>query len=136
MDGKLQLEIVTPFGEAFSNNVETCVVPGANGQFQVLLNHAPIISSVAIGSIKIMNHPDNKIFFATSGGFCEVRDNIIKVIVESAERSDSIDVNRALEAKRRAEERLSSKSEEVDELRAKLALTRAINRIHTAELSS
>lgn len=136
MNGSLLLEIVTPHGQAFSESVENCILPGISGQFQVLVNHAPIISNIAIGSIKISIKGKNEIFFATSGGFCEVRDNNIKVIVESAEKSDSIDVNRAIEAKRRAEERLSSKSDEVDEFRAKLALTRAINRIHATKLVS
>ena len=135
MNNSLQLEIVTPFGQTFSNAVGSCVLPGVNGQFQVLINHAPLISNIATGSIKIQNGKKDEIFFATSGGFCEVRKNVIKVIVETAEKSDSIDVKRAIKAKERAEERLSSKSEEVDIIRAKLALTRAINRIHASKYS-
>jgi F-type H+-transporting ATPase subunit epsilon len=78
----------------------------------------------------------NEIFIATSGGFCEVRDNSVKIVVESAEASDSIDVKRALKAKERAEERLKSKSGEFDEVRAKLALARAVNRISVSEQTS
>ena len=136
MNNNVQLEIVTPFGQTFSDTVNSCVLPGVKGQFQVLINHAPLISNIAVGSIKIQGAKKDEIFFATSGGFCEVRENIIKVIVETAEKSDSIDVKRATKAKERAEERLSSKSEEVDLIRAKLALTRAINRIHASKYTS
>ena len=130
------MEIVTPFGKTLTEEVSSCVVPGIKGQFQVLKNHAAVISNIAVGAIKVKNLEKNEIFIATSGGFCEVRDNSVKIIVESAEISDSIDVNRAIEAKERAEDRLKSKSSEFDEVRAKLALARAINRISVAKYTS
>jgi len=136
MNSNLQLEIVTPFGKTFTEEILSCVVPGVSGQFQVLKNHAAVISNIAVGAIKVKNLEKNEIFIATSGGFCEVRDNAVKIIVESAELSDSIDVNRAIKAKERAEERLRSKSNEIDEVRAKLALTRAINRISVSKYAS
>jgi len=132
MDENLHLEIVTPFGKTFAEEVISCVVPGVNGQFQILKNHAPVIANIAVGAIKIQKKDKALTYIATSGGFCEVRDNVIKVIVESAEDSDFIDVERALKAKERAEERLEKKSDEIDELRAKMALVRAINRIRVA----
>ena len=133
MNDNLQLEIVTPFGKTITEEISSCVVPGVKGQFQVLKNHAAVISNIAVGAIKVKNIEKNEIFIATSGGFCEVRDNAVKIIVESAEISDSIDVNRALKAKERAEERLRSKSGEFDGVRAKLALVRAINRISVSK---
>ena len=129
MNTGLQLEIVTPFGKTFTQEVSSCTVPGTKGLFQVLKNHAPVISNVDVGTIKIQDLEKSEIFIATGGGFCEVRSNSIKIIVESAETSDSIDVNRALKAKERAEKRLGSKAGEIDEVRAQLALIRAINRI-------
>ena len=136
MNDNLQLEIVTPFGKTLTEKISSCVVPGVKGQFQVLKNHAPVISNISVGAIKVKNLEKSEIFIATSGGFCEVRDNAVKIIVESAEISDSIDVNRALKAKERAEERLRSKSDEFDEVRAKLALVRAINRISISKYTS
>ena len=136
MSGNLHLEIVTPFGKTFSEEVVSCVVPGVKGQFQVLTKHAPVISNITIGAIKIQNRDNSTVFVATSGGFCEVRNNEIKVIVESAEQSENIDVSRALKSKERAEERLETKSDTIDDARVKLALSRAINRIHVAEYTS
>jgi len=136
MNDNLQLEIVTPFGKTITEEISSCVVPGVKGQFQVLKNHAAVISNIAVGAIKVKNIEKEEIFIATSGGFCEVRDNAVKIIVESAEISDSIDVNRALKAKERAEERFRSKSGEFDGVRAKLALVRAINRISVSKYTS
>jgi len=136
MDHNLQLEIVTPFGKTLSEEILSCVVPGVKGQFQVLKNHAPVISNISVGAIKVKNNEKSEIFIATSGGFCEVRDNSVKIVVESAEISDSIDVDRALKAKERAEDRLKSKAGEFDEVRARLALARAINRISVSKYTA
>lgn len=136
MNNDLQLEIVTPFGKTFTEEISSCVVPGVKGQFQILKNHAPVISNISVGAIKVKNTEKSEIFIATSGGFCEVRDNSVKIVVESAEISDSIDVDRALKAKERAEDRLKSKAGEFDEVRAKLALARAINRISVSKYTA
>jgi F-type H+-transporting ATPase subunit epsilon len=136
MNENLHLEIVTPFGQTFSKEVISCVVPGAKGQFQILDKHAPVISNITIGVIKIQTKDKAFVFVATSGGFCEVRNNEIKVIVETAETSNKIDLGRALKSKKRAEERLKTKSDNIDDARVKLALTRAINRIHVADYTS
>jgi F-type H+-transporting ATPase subunit epsilon len=133
MGNNLHLEIVTPFGKTFAEDILACVLPGVKGKFQILKNHAPVISNIGIGVIKVQKTDKAELLIATSGGFCEVRENVIKVIVESAEMSDSIDVNRAVKAKERAEERLKSKSDDIDEVRVKLALSRALNRINIAE---
>ena len=136
MNENLHLEIVTPFGKTFSEEVVSCIVPGIKGQFQILTKHAPVISNITIGAIKIQSKNKDNIFIATSGGFCEVRNNEIKIIVESAERSENIDVSRAIKSKERAEERLKTKSENTDDIRTKLALSRAINRIHVTDYIS
>ena len=91
MNENLHLEIVTPFGKTFSEEVVSCIVPGVKGQFQILTKHAPVISNITIGAIKIQSKNKDNIFIATSGGFCEVRNNEIKIIVESAERSENIE---------------------------------------------
>jgi len=130
----LQLEIVTPFGQTFSNKVNSCTVPGEMGQFQVLKDHASMLSIVKVGLIKISENSGKTRNLSTSGGFCEIDENNIRIIVESAEFSDEIDVKRAKDAKDRAEKRLQSKINDIDEDRAKLALARALNRLKIAQL--
>ncbi len=134
MTSELELEIVTPFGVTYSEKVNSCVVPGEMGQFQILNNHAPLVSVVKIGVIKIEKQDGKILYLATNGGFCEVKNNLIKVIVESAELADSIDVARAEYAKKRAAERMASHSTDTDFDRVRLALERAMNRLKVSEL--
>jgi F-type H+-transporting ATPase subunit epsilon len=135
MNQKLDLSIVTPFGQIFSGEVNGCVAPGKNGQFQILRGHTDFLSIINIGLIKIDKISEKTLYLATSGGFCEVNDGNIKIIVESAESLETIDVQRAEEAKKRAEERLSSQKKGTDFIRAELALRRAVNRLKISQLS-
>ena len=119
-----------PHKIGYKGEVDSITVPGTKGNFQILYNHAPIISSLEIGEIILDVEGKEKEYFTTSGGTIEVVDNKVIVLAESFERTKDIDVERAEEAKRRAEERLKIKREEkIDEMRAELALKRAINRL-------
>lgn len=129
MASELILEIVTPFGEVFNEPIVRCTLPGAAGQFQVLKGHAALMSTIEIGSVKIEFADAKPAFAAVSSGFCEVKEDRVKIIVESAEFSGNIDVARAEASKKRAEERLSLKSAELDNERAKASLMRALNRL-------
>lgn len=130
---EIKLEIVTPSKTAFSGAINSISVPGTSGAFQVLYNHAPILSSFEIGVIKINDSNNNELIFATSGGTIEVLENKILILAESLERPKEIDINRAEKAKDRAKERLASKSKEIDQSRAEAALQRAINRIKVSK---
>lgn len=125
------LEIITPEGMEFEGRVESVTVPGAMGRFQVLYNHAPVISELEIGVIKFNDSRDNETLYATSGGFVQVLDNKVSIIVETAEESGTIDVQRALTAKKRAEEELAHR-DKISAQKAQLALERAINRLRVA----
>ncbi|MEJ2542463.1 MAG: ATP synthase F1 subunit epsilon [Calditrichaceae bacterium] len=130
----LHVEIVTPFGVTYQSDVESCHIPGSLGQFQVLKNHAAMLSLVNIGPIKIQDKAGTIKYLATSGGFCEIDANEVRIIVESAELSDAINIERAKEARDRAEKRLQRKLDDIDIDRAKLALARAFNRLKVAQL--
>ena len=127
---QLYLEIITPSKIGYKGNITAVTVPGTKGNFQVLYNHAPIISSLEIGTVKIEEKGGESALFATSGGTIEVSNNKIIILAESFERANEIDIKRAEEAKKRAEERLKQKRETaIDDVRAELALKRAINRL-------
>jgi F-type H+-transporting ATPase subunit epsilon len=126
----LNLEIVTPDGVAFAGEVKACTAPGAAGQFQILNGHAPFLSILKIGELKVRMEDGEKLL-ATSGGFLEIRDNIITIIVESAEFADDIDISRAKEAEKRARERLDKKGD-IDLAKAELSYLRALNRLKIA----
>lgn len=125
------LEIITPTGLAFEGKVEAVTVPAQDKPFQVLANHAPIVAELGIGAIKFNDSANKVSLYATSGGFVQVLNNKVSCVVETAEDASSIDVQRALEAKKRAEERLAKRLEH-DALRAEASLARAINRLNVA----
>ena len=125
------LDIVTPTRTVFSGAVESFSAPGVSGGFQVLYNHAPLLSSIAVGRVKVIDGAGAELHYATSGGFVEVNENKVILLAETAERADEIDVQRAEEAKRRATERLQSE-ERIEEDRARAALARALNRLRVA----
>ena len=126
----LNLEIITPSKSVFSGEINSITVPGTLGSFQVLKNHAPIISSLEIGSIKVVDSQGKTILYATGGGTIEVNDNKVLVLADSIELIESIDVDRAKQSKERAEQRIANKSvEKIDVARAEASLARALNRI-------
>lgn len=134
MPTELHVDIVTPFGKTYEDTITSCTVPGALGQFQILKNHASMLSIVNIGPIHLQEMNGKSRVLATSGGFCEVKENNIKIIVESAEFAGDIDVGRAQEAKKRAEKRIKSHETDTDVDRAEVALIRALNRMKIAQL--
>lgn len=131
---QLQLEIITPNKISYKGDVQAVTVPGTLGSFQILYNHAPIISTFEIGVIKVEISNNEKIFFATSGGTVEVLNNNIRILADSLEAVESIDLDRAKRALERANQRLAEKgSGNIDVKRAEAALARAMNRIKLVE---
>ncbi len=127
-----QLDIVTPANTVYSGEIQSFTAPGVVGNFQVLFNHAPLLSLIGVGEVKVIETNGAKILFAISGGFVEVKSNKVILLAESAERSDEINIARAEKSKKRADERLASKDKSLDPERARVALYRSINRLKIA----
>lgn len=127
----IQLEIVTPYGTIYSEPVEEVGASGSEGDFGIYPGHAPMLSALRVGELSARKGSATEWFFVSTG-FAEVGPDKIIVLADSAEHASAIDVARAAEAKKRAEERLS-KAEQIDFQRAELALERAIMRINLAE---
>jgi F-type H+-transporting ATPase subunit epsilon len=127
---ELFVEVITPSKQVFDGKAKSVTIPGTLGSFQVLFNHAPILSSFEIGVVKIEDLDEKKLIFATGGGTVEVQNNKVLLLAESFESPEDIDVERAKKAMERAKERLAKKKEEkIDVARAEAALKRAINRL-------
>lgn len=117
----------------YSEEVDSVTIPGTDGSFQVLKNHAALIATFSLGKIRIKKGQDT-IIYSTSGGIFEVKNNKAIVLAESIETVEEIDIDRAKLAKTRAEEILAMAEANEDEVReAKDALQRAINRLKIAE---
>ncbi|MDA3860504.1 MAG: ATP synthase F1 subunit epsilon [Melioribacteraceae bacterium] len=128
---ELKVEIVTPSKIAFECNVKSITIPGTKGNFQVLFNHAPLMSSFEVGFIKIEDEAETSTNYATGGGTVEVLNNKVVVLAESFESKEDIDAQRAEEALSRAKKRLKKDSSErsIDYERVEFSLKRAINRL-------
>jgi F-type H+-transporting ATPase subunit epsilon len=123
------LEIVTPERIVYSEQVDMVVVRGVEGELGILPNHIPLVTPLKIAPAKI-KQGNREQLIAVNGGFVEVRKDKVVILAESAELPEDIDVERALAAKARAEQRLqAARQEEIDFRRAQLALMRAMNRL-------
>ena len=135
MAEKIKLEVVTPKGAIVSDDVDIVTAPGFAGEFGVLANHAPFLSTIKVGTLRYKKDGSEEELMI-SGGFCEVSNNKITFLVESAERGTEIDVDRALRAKERAEKRLlqaKEQQEKIDRTRAEAAMQRALARLKVAQ---
>ncbi len=129
----LRLEIVTPERQAFEGDVDSVVCPGIEGELGVLPHHAPLLTTLGVGELRIRRGGDEE-FFAIAGGFLQVRPDKVVVMAETADMASEIDVQRAEEARREAERALQEGSNEPADLaRARAALQQALLRIQVAE---
>lgn len=126
---ELFLEVITPSKTAYAGNIRSITIPGTLGSFQVLFNHAPLISSFEIGKIKVVDEDNIVRYFATSGGTVEVINNKVLLLAESFETPAEINMERAKTALERAKGRLKEKDQNIDVPRAQAAISRAMNRI-------
>ncbi len=133
MADELMLEIVTPEKMAFSGSIEEVTLPGTEGEFGVLRGHAALLSSVDIGELSFTKD-NKKTYYAVNTGYAEVTGSKVTVLVETAERSDMIDKERARRAKENAEGKLAKLSkDDVEFESARIALIRAMIRINVSE---
>ena len=133
MADELTLEIVTPEKMAFSGKIEEVTIPGSEGEFGVLRGHAALLSSIDVGELNFMKD-GKKTYYAVNTGYTEVTSGKVTILVETAERADLIDKERAKKARETAEAKMSKLSKEDAEYEmSRAALTRAITRISVAD---
>jgi len=128
----IKLDVVTVERVVFSDNVDVVVAPGVDGQMAILPSHAPLMTMLEPGELRIKKGGE-EFSLAVSGGFLEVRPDRVIVLADTAERAEEIDATRAEEAKRRAQEQLSLQLPQVDAARIEVALRRSMVRIKVAE---
>jgi F-type H+-transporting ATPase subunit epsilon len=130
----LLLEIVTPERLAYSDMVDAVNLPGIEGELGVLPHHAPLVSMLGVGELRIRKGGAEE-SFAIVGGFLQVRPDKVVVMAETADMASEIDLEKAQEAKRAAEQALESgaRTDAIDLSAARAALQHALLRIRVAE---
>ncbi len=129
---EFSLEIITPSKTAFAGQVTSVTVPGVKGEFQVLLNHAPLMSNFEVGRIKLELSDGTEKVLVTGGGVIEILHNIVLLLADSIETPEEIDVQRAEKSAERAKKRISERDKVTDIPRAEISLARALNRMKYA----
>lgn len=129
----IQLEIVTPERLAYSESVDSVVVPGSEGEMGILPHHAPLVSMLGVGELRIRRDGTEE-SFAIAGGFVQVRPDKVVVMAEMADLASEIDLEKAQAARHEAEQALQDGSQEGADLgAARVALQVALIRIRVSE---
>jgi F-type H+-transporting ATPase subunit epsilon len=131
---KLNLEIITAERVVYSEDVDVVVAPGIEGELGLLPQHAPLMTMLNPGELRVRQDGEEYSVFV-SGGFLEVLADKVTVLADTAERAEEIDIARAEEAKARAQQRMDMPSTEVDYARLQAAMLRSLMRLKVAQKS-
>ncbi len=129
----LHVIIVTAQRTVFEGESEMVNAPGSEGQLGILPRHAPLLTTLKVGELRVRQHGTDESFFV-GGGFLEVNRNVVTVLADDAERASNIDEAHAQEARRRAQALLQERPEGFDEAAVLAQLELATGRLHVAEL--
>lgn len=120
----INLNITTAEGEIFSGDVDSVTLPGEIGEMTILPSHAQLISTLSSGEMKLKINKEEQ-FLSIIGGFIQVSKDSVVILADSAERDTQIDVERAEQALKRAEERVANSQSDMDLQRAVSSVRRA-----------
>lgn len=130
----IHLDVVSAEASIFSGLAEFVVAPAVMGEVGIYPRHAPLISRIKPGSVRVkLPDQDEELVIFVSGGILEVQPGVITVLADTAIRALDIDQAKALEAKRKAEEAMKDKASAVDYARAQAELADAVAQLHTIE---
>ena len=131
--GSFKLEILTPYGHYFNGDVDYLSLRNKDGVLGILPRHTPLITTVELCNLTLIINGKRRIY-AISKGLLNVKgNNEVSLMVNTIERSDEIDVERAKRALERAKKRLEHHDEKINVKRAEAAIKRAENRINAAK---
>ena len=136
MAKSFKVVIVTPDRNAFEGEAVSATIPGSAGYLGVWANHAPLVAAVRPGLVTLrLDEAGNEQRLAVGGGFVEISDNVVNLMIDTCELAGEIDVARAQKALERARARLVGMEMELDRERARLAQDRAQARLRAARKS-
>lgn len=132
---KIKCEIVTAERIVLSDEVDMVIAPGTEGTLGILPRHAPLITALTVGELRIKKEGEEDLSLAIAGGCMEVRPDKVTILADSAERAEEIDEERAEAARRRAEEcfKRYKAGEVIDLERAAASLRRSLIRLKVAK---
>lgn len=126
-----QLQILSPLGEVFNDSVEEVSLPTENGEISLLTHHTPLFSKLAEGTLTIKKAGKQTVI-AIVGGFLEVGDELVTVLSDYAIKAENIQIAKAEEAKKRAEEFIANKQSTADLIMAEKELQKSLLELKVA----
>ena len=126
------VEIVTPIRELKLQDVSYLRCPGLDGSFGIMNNHREGVFALSVGEIKVSQDGKSE-YYAIGGGFAEIYNDSVKLLVESLEKSNEIDSDRANNSLKRAQQRKTEQNSEINDARVEASLTRALNRLRVSK---
>ena len=126
------VDIVTPIRELKLEDVSYLRCPGLDGSFGVMNNHREGVFALSVGEIKVSQNGKNE-YYATGGGFAEIFNDSVKLLVESLEKSNEIDSDRANKSFQRAQKRKNDQNSEINYARVEASQVRALNRLKVSK---
>lgn len=128
----MQCEIVSAEEQIFSGAIETVIATGLLGDLGVSHGHAPLLTGLKPGPVRVITENDEAIYYV-SGGFLEVQPDVITILADTAIRADDLDEAAALEAQKVAEQEVSNQNSELDYTRAAADLAAAVAQLRTIQ---
>lgn len=129
----VHVDVVSAEEELFSGLAEMVVLPGEAGELGVLPGHAPLLTRIRPGTVRVKTPDHGEEIIFVSGGILEVQPNLVTVLADTAVRGADLDVARAIEAKRRAEEALQNRNAAIDYAKAQAELSEAVAQLQAIE---
>lgn len=132
MAGTIHVEIITAERVVYKDDVNMVIAPGSEGQLGILPRHAALMTTLGTGELRLKKGTE-EVSMAVSGGYLEVLNNKVTILADTAEQAEEIDLARAEEARKRAQERIKARSSDIDLERALTSVRRAEARIKVAQ---
>jgi len=128
---KLQLEVITPEKVVYKEEVDEVIIPTENGQIAILPNHVGLVTKIIPGEM-IVKSGKNEHLMAITGGFLEIANNQVSILAEYAIRAEDVEVAKAQDAQKRAENKMKEKASEHDFRIAEAELQKALLQLRVA----
>ena len=129
----VHVDVVSAEEELFSGLAEMVVLPGEAGELGVLPGHAPLLTRIRPGTVRVKTPDHGEEIIFVSGGILEVQPNLVTVLADTAVRGADLDEASAIEAKRRAEEALQNRNAAIDYAKAQAELAEAVAQLQAIE---
>lgn len=128
----IQCEIVSAEESIFSGAIDMLVVTGSQGEIGVSLGHAPLLTNLKPGPVRVLAGDEEDIYYV-SGGFLEIQPEVVSILADTAVRADDLDEAAAQEAQKAAEHAMTNQSGELDYSRAAAELAAAVAQLRTIQ---